>query len=103
MVDIRRDTITASALQVERNKYIQYAGNAAATFIAVLGLCMLVMFSSPHDKAEAAEHISAAAQLSAPADLSDLTPQQGTIVRTGVLTQTVTALDAMEVLGADRQ
>ena len=104
MVDARRGSGEAQLLQPEHEKLIRYAGNAVAGLCGVLGLFLLVLLSAPQNAQAGAQHISApmTVQYNSGLDLSDLTDTKPTILRTGMVTKSVSALEVMEVLGADR-
>ena len=95
----------ALELHPQPNRLRQYTLNLIAVLLSGLGLFMLLAFASPKSDfpGQKAFHTSMPLSLDAPLDFSDLNQSPENIIRTGVLTETVTALDAMEVLGADRQ
>jgi len=104
MVDARRLVAGVELIQPEESKTFKYAGNAVAAICGVLGLCLLLLFSAPNQRAMGASLISAPAPnfLNTALDFTDLSVHDQDIVRTGIITQSVTAVDVMEVLGADR-
>ena len=105
MVDARRATVEAQLLQPEHEKLARYAGNVVAGLCGVLGLFLLVVLSTPQNAQAGAELISAPAnvQNSTGLDMTELADRQPTILRTGMVTKSVSALEVMEVLGADHQ
>ncbi len=104
MVDARRHEAEA-LLQPEHSKLVRYAGNTAAALCGLMGLCLLLAFSPRHAAPLGAQLTSApiTSLVEAPLDLNDLAAPAPTIERTGIVTKSVSALEVMEVLGADRE
>lgn len=92
-------------LQSQSDRISQYTLNAIGILLSAIGLFVLMTLASPtaNGNTPSALQISMPLGIDAPQDIDEFDQSPTSIVRTGVLTQTVTALDAMEVLGADRQ
>ena len=104
-MDARGDAAEARLLQPEHEKLVRYAGNAVAGLCGLAGLFLLLVFSAPQNAQAGAQHISASmlVQHNYALDLSTMSASEPTIERTGIVTKSVSALEVMEVLGADRE
>lgn len=103
MADIRPNVSATYVAEPEPNKFAKYAGNVAAACLGATGLCALIFFVGPPVKDVAGPPIAKLVKQIAPVDFSTATSNAADIVRAGILTESVSALDAMEVLGANRQ
>jgi len=103
--EMRSVVSAAEAVQASRRRLI---GNVTASITAALGMGALIAASSPTDTVQHASlpgpsHGVMVTSQPAQADMRSVTAAANITRRSGVLTTTVAALDALEVLGADRE